>query len=733
MESIYNVVVPTRDNPVPYTHQTCPTCLIRVSGHPEIQLMGVILDHTMYVFPRRHTFLMRNTSIDSDSFEFPVEAEITGPSRTKELTLQPGYSHRSCSVWNRPWYQVETVVDSYEETFHKDRWWYDRTINSTDRVSQWNVLPFVYVPIALTVGGKTWNLEIRCDFPFDQCTLDDDSNLCTHFLGQEAKISLNAIDWNRNDKVFRTFVKTLSDADQDRLWDVFLRWYQAKHKEASEQGLKSALTKNAANFERMRAESPLDFLFFQSLQSKRTRGGISANQLLAEFLRHSNNEYDTILAGLRTCRKEAASVSYDYSYTSTETEEWLHAVSKTLPGAAERIRATEAKKDFRKEKTLTEQAVGLGVSSDRYPKLFKAITGGHIPIGIFHQPGSDQAVNREFPLWEKALAQKGWAETIYEIAANAASRNTYERDITPYLNALFTWPAFVTKHAKGKKWRAMPKFVQSQWELEMTNEGDDDAEGPQKTRKERSAFTPQVDNENRILTIPYVAVTVSGVRTQWCYSRHYHVFQEGFTDPESGGIVLHDLERNLNGQGDDYGLCYFTLTGTVTARGYPTFLIIFERRDSGETWVHFHRVRPCRMSGGVYTPACELVERCYQYMAGNIPASEVTAQQGDLIFIRHPHDPIAAKAKVADDPETGEAFEFESHRFVASEASKVTLYRSIVTQPKNRLGFLHAPEGFEVHHPEHDDLKGLEPGWYEIRRCKSYENNPTGIWSLVID
>jgi len=274
--------------------------------------------------------------------------------------------------------------------------------------------------------------------------------------------------------------------------------------------------------------------------------------------------------------------------------------------------------------------------------------------------------------------------------------------------------------------------------------------------------------------VPYVAMSVSGVRTQWCYARHYYIFEEGFTDPESEGIVVDELEKGLNGR-DDYGLCYYTLTGTVTARGYPTFLIIFERleerlvrgpkdpdcpacfpekhgvtdnrgdiakkgcayhfpKTEGGTRVHFHRVRPQRSKNGVQTPACTLIQACYQYMAGNIPASDITAQQGDLIFIRHPNDPIAAKAKV-EDPREGNGMEFESHRFVplVENGALMRLFVSKAKTPKNRLGFLHAPNGLAVKHPEHDDIDRLEEGWWEIRRCKSWEANPQAIWSLTID
>lgn len=409
----------------------------------------------------------------------------------------------------------------------------------------------------------------------------------------------------------------------------------------------------------------------------------------------------------------------------------------------EKVQEIESKKDYRKAESLANQATLVGIIAERYPRLNKAVEAGNIPIGVFSQPGKDgQPVNREFALWERALGQKGWPEVIYQVAQNASGRTTYERDITPWLSALFKWPAFLDKHTQGrKKWRGIPKFVQSSWELEMANEGNDE-NGKQKTQKQRSAFTPWVDNDERTLTIPYVAVSVSGGRTQWCYSKHYHLFQEGFTDPESGGIVIRDFEEKLNGR-DDYGLCYFTLTGTVTARGYPTFLIIFERRQrysepnrNGEvhTHVHFHRVRPNRSKNGVQTPACELVEACYQYMAGNVPAETVTGQQGDLIFLEHKGDPLAQKAKVADNPQSAPVMDFESHRFMSDNPEvPLSMHLSTAKSPGNRLGFLHAPAGLTVRHPEHEDIENLKEGWYEIRRCKSYENNPVGIWSMFHD
>jgi len=621
-------------------------------------------------------------------------------------------------------------------------------------------LPYAYVEVKITAFGQTVQRTLRFPLPTTgEITLGNMQhgkpvlNIAVNALGVtashrenfEAESSRYYGSRYYGDNVgplevlTRHLAHSTIEGGPDALWTAFLGRWGSKPPMA---GIASIYKRKAIKptLERLEADEPVDWAYFRWLHDVQTLNGRKNNQLLAAFLKAVGDDYDATLAALRTARETTSERTLRWQeYGGGKQKDFgfpaRRAAVLTLPGVAERVREQDSKRNFRLRKTTAGQADGLGVTEDNYPKLFAAIRDSHIPIGVFNQPGKDgQPVNREFALWERALSQKGWAEVIYEVAQNASRRGTYERDITPWLNALFMWPAFLDRNTKGrKKWKGMPKFVQSQWELEMGDD-DGDAEGPQKTRKERSAFTPQVDNENRILHIPYVAVCVSGVRTQWCYARNYYLFQAGFTDPETGGIVVNDLERNLNGVGDDYGLCYFTLTGTTTARGYPTFLIIFERRSNGTTWVHFHRVRPCRSAKGVKTPAVELVERCYQYMAGNIPAEDITAQQGDLIFIKHGNDPIAAKAKVHPDAQTGCTFEFESHRFVSdNDEVPLTLHRSAAKTPKNRLGFMHAPSGISVRHPEHDDIVGLEEGWYEIRRCKSYENNPVGIWSLTID
>jgi hypothetical protein len=170
------------------------------------------------------------------------------------------------------------------------------------------------------------------------------------------------------------------------------------------------------------------------------------------------------------------------------------------------------------------------------------------------------------------------------------------------------------------------------------------------------------------------------------------------------------------------------------------------------TFVHFHRVHPKRKTKGKWTPACELVERCYQYMAGDVPAADVAAQQGDMIYIKHPNDPIAAGAKVEDPQVSTEGLTFESHRMGPRgeikhnsvgwahrledgvlKAPEIKLYVSKAKTPKNRLGFLYMPGEWCVRHPEHDDIERMQAGWYEVRRCRSWESNPRSVWSLTID
>lgn len=177
---------------------------------------------------------------------------------------------------------------------------------------------------------------------------------------------------------------------------------------------------------------------------------------------------------------------------------------------------------------------------------------------------------------------------------------------------------------------------------------------------------------------------------------------------------------------DDYGLMFYTLTGTDRNRGYPAFLIIFERL-SNNTRVHFHRAHPCRRKGGKDVPACKLIKECYRYMAGNVRAEEIYSQQGDLFFI------LTNEENKIDFSEAQSVLSFESHEFKPVDCSFVKLVPNKAKSIKNRLGHIYSSSYFNVEHPEHEILKNMPAGVYEVRRCRSWEVNPKAVWSLTID
>lgn len=652
--------------------------------------------------------------------------------------------------------------------------------------SQWDgtdvYLPYFYLNLEIsTLDGsvvKTW----ECAFP---CPLSGTPSLNTStgmvtlsgdFFGQ-------AYSFTRDTNTFEELQKSLKDAGRVGLDKIPYWQYFLEHRApAVPDSAKISSTENqkaiAPNIERLKTEEPVVFKFYNWLKESKTRDKGCNNTYLAAFLKDCGNDYDKLLSELRSVMLQAEDTKcydrYDRSYTKRFTD--TRPLVLLFSGAKAKKETQEQSADWSKRKSLAAQAEGLGIDASKYPLLHEAVTSGKIPTSVFRQP-SKAPVNREFKVWEKALGRENWAKPIYEISASAASRSTYEKDVTPYLSFLFKLEIYLKRNT-GRDWWAMPKFVSAQWELEM------DEPTETGTVKKRSAMTPVADNETNTVTVPFVAVCVSGVRTQWCYSRFYHVFEEGFIDPVSGGVVEADTEVKLNGR-DDYGLMYFTLTGTDTARGYPTFLVIFERipervvegesspdcpkcngkrvrkesqkqlelwttcpkchpRKTGGTRVHFHRTHPCRKRGANtsdgdegMTPACNLIEECYRYMAGNVKAEDITAQQGDLIFIRCDGDPREKGSKVKDAQEVNE---FESHRFVhyhgvdgrSDKGGSFPLYPSN-GGPKNRLGFLFAKNAFSVRHPEHENIENLDEGWWEIRRCKSWEANPHAIWSRTID
>jgi hypothetical protein len=354
-------------------------------------------------------------------------------------------------------------------------------------------------------------------------------------------------------------------------------------------------------------------------------------------------------------------------------------------------------------------------------------------MSLFHEPGDkDHLINVEWDLWERALAQPGWAPVLISIGQAAASRSTFSKRVTSYIAFLFKLPTYLDRNAKrpgrGKaaKWSAMPVFVSTSSELELDEPNEDG------TVKTRSALTPVADNETGVVTIPYAAVQMHGFGTTYCYSDQYYVAEAGLNDPEKGaGVFVDDLEIKLNGR-DDYGLMWYTLMGSEQNTGYPTFLVIFERLPTRDdikldTRVHFHRVHPCRSKKGKPTPTCQIIRACYKYMAGNVAVEEIESQQGDLIFIRRD-----GPGKAIEEPVAIAAF--ESHAFIPLSGDvPVKLVASLAKSPTNRLGYLYSEAPFKVAHPEHEDIPELAAGWFEVRRCKSYENNPAAVWSFVMD
>lgn len=520
--------------------------------------------------------------------------------------------------------------------------------------------------------------------------------------------------------------------DKQAFWGRFLEGLKTRNvlkPEVDTKGIKGVAGRKGIreNLDRLQSEEPVLWDFWLWLHNSKVREGTSNNSLMAAFLKECGKDYETLVTGLRETMdfgpdkplpKGSRHSSY-YRYDHDEPNE-RRALCLALPGAKEKRREQLAQKDWSLRKGLASQAEGLGVTKETYPKLFAAIENKDVPLSVFHQPGTKQPVNTEFDLWERALKQPGWAEPIFQIAKDAARRSTYEKDITPYLAFLFHIPKYLDRNTEGrKKWRAMPKYVSSQWELEM---GDEAGES---TTSKRSALTPVADNEERVLTVPYAAMAISGVQTTYCYSLRYYVLEENQIDPESGSPIVNELERKLNGR-DDYGLMYYTLTGTARNRGYPAFLIIFERLKRG-TRVHFHRVHPCRSKQGVQTPGSKLIEECYRYMAGNVRAEEIHAQQGDLIFIRNETQQLdwEVEGKPVKD--------FESHAFVPPNGKPILLIENTAKSVKNRLGFIHCDKPFKVDHPEHDPLTDMPAGTYEVRRCKSWEANPKSVWTLTID
>jgi hypothetical protein len=229
------------------------------------------------------------------------------------------------------------------------------------------------------------------------------------------------------------------------------------------------------------------------------------------------------------------------------------------------------------------------------------------------------------------------------------------------------------------------------------------------------ALTPVADNDAHIVVVPYASLALPGQQTTYCYSLTYNVLHRGLSF--DGNTVINDIEEKLNSK-DDYGLMFYTLTGSAQGRGYPTFLIIFERLESGNTRLHFHRTHPCRSKDGDYNPIHNWTKVCYNWMAGNVNKSLIRYQQGDLCFVQ-------------DDKErqyTQQVTVYDNHRFMQPVAYAPYEFK----KKENILGYVQINEPTILAHKEHLDIE-MQPGQYIIRQCRSWEANPQGVWSLRID
>jgi hypothetical protein len=337
---------------------------------------------------------------------------------------------------------------------------------------------------------------------------------------------------------------------------------------------------------------------------------------------------------------------------------------------------------------------------EEYPILAALIEDGSIPVSTFFRKEGDETYflfNDNWPLFEEFLSR--YRDVGIRLAKLASQRTTYEKSFMSYLYfLLYGLPEYLEKHT-GKRWTCIPSIVESAHELEpeRTQSG--------QTTKQRSALTPAVNNETCTVVVPYACLKVPGISTTYTYSLNYSTVHRGLSI--EGAVSLLDIEAKLNGR-DDYGLMFYTLTGSAVGRGYPTFLIIFERLDGDETRVHFHR------------PVNNWIRTCYNWMVGNINLSRIKAQQGDLVFV--------VSVDSLPDGERTLVNSYDSHTF----SGPVSFSPCTKKDSGNILGYLELREDVHLTHPEH--RKRIIPaGLYELRQCRSWEANPKGVWSLRID
>lgn len=433
-----------------------------------------------------------------------------------------------------------------------------------------------------------------------------------------------------------------------------------------------------------------------------------------------------LLNGGKLVRKVRVSVVANHEFAGVTTVEEL---KKKLQPLTEKPFATAIESlDFfstkRKEvvkrdtskaiRTRVAELEEIEIDQKRYPLTYAALTDGSIPLACIFPAGETYfLINDNWELWEEMLTK--FPEQTKAIAQEAASRMKYERDVMSYFYfVLHALPEYLKRHT-GYEWTSSPRLVESQYELEP-----EAVEEDRNVIKKRSALTPIVDNQKHHVVVPYCSMAVHGQRTTYCYALSYCLLERGMVF--EGNVVTQDLEEKLNGK-DDYGLMFYTLTGSATNRGYPTFLIIFERLRRKKTRVHFHRVHPMRSKDGDRNPVSNWTKVSYKWMIGNVSSDDVAFQQGDLAFVRVSE----GKAANVDFSMAVEVTDCDSHCFTKSV--KFAIYEG---KEKHVLGYVSVEQGIKLEHPEHDDVD-TKPGLFEVRQCRSWEANPKGIWTLNFD
>jgi hypothetical protein len=522
---------------------------------------------------------------------------------------------------------------------------------------------------------------------------------------------------------FNNFSANFTDRDQkNRFLLMMAKEKQTKfelHKSKIE-GISKSLANVQPFFDEL-AKDPKDilslFAFMLAAEaSKRTINNVKFSVIFNKIFSDIKTQ-DEFNAKIREMADILEKV--DVSYSSADRRDYHTLLMDSIPEARDIKKAALKRKSTGAINKIMDDLDFISIDKDKYPLTHEAIFSGEIPKGTFFRKNGDSyfVYNDNWEVWEEILAVH--KDVAIAIATEASRRTTFEKDLMSYFFfVLHKLPEYLEKQT-GRKWKCIPKLVSAEKELEPPTEGSNGVS------KQRSALTPIVDNEKNEVVVPYVSMRLSGYQTSYCYGLDYNVLERGMSF--KGNSVTRDVEKNLNGR-DDYGLMFYTLTGSAQAQGYPTFLIIFEHLDT-TTKVHFHRTHPMRSKGGDYNPIHGWTIGCYKWMVGNVNFERIKAQQGDLVFVEmlDGTSPFVDDTKV-EDKGMEEVNAYDNHKF----ATPVKFLPYAKKEKSNILGYFKIEKDTMLNHHEHKP-RMIPAGIYELRQCRSWEANPKGVWSLRID